>query len=355
MARLNLSQPAFWTRPQALAAIFLRPFSAIYGLLAARNLRRKGRQFPIPVLCIGNYVSGGQGKTPMAITLAHMAQQQGLKPVFLTRGFGGKFTGPLLVDRASMSATDVGDEPLLLVDVAPVILSRRREAAAESDLLTGFDLVIMDDGFQSSRVLADANLIIVDGGMGLGNGLVLPAGPLRAPLGPQLAKTNLLVVIRDAERGIASIAPFLTKFDHLPVIFGSLKPVEPLPPKGHPFVAYAGIGRPEKFFASLRAAGYRLAGTHGFGDHHVFSENEASQLLQEAEEAGALLVTTAKDKARLAGASGAAGRLHACSQVFHVGLALENEAPILALLAAISGHKSQEARFSASSDAAAST
>jgi tetraacyldisaccharide 4'-kinase len=291
--------PSFWWGKPDWRARALSPLSAIYGAVAKRRLLHSAPpQMPVPVLCIGNFTVGGAGKTPTAIAFARRAKAMGLNPGIVSRGFGGNYSGVHRVDPARDSAAHVGDEPLLLAGHAPVAVSVDRVAAARLLISEGCDFLIMDDGFQSARLHIDYALIVVDASRGIGNGLVLPAGPLRAPLGDQLAKADALLKI-----GVGGVAgPLLrqTEAAGKPVYTARLAPSSAKAITGKRFLAFAGIGNPDKFFASVREMGGIAALTRSFPDHHPYTSEEVEELLNTASAADLGLITTAKDHARLA-------------------------------------------------------
>ncbi|SON54648.1 Tetraacyldisaccharide 4'-kinase [Hartmannibacter diazotrophicus] len=332
-----MQAPAFWWQPPGLASALLSPVAAIWGRLVAAKMERDGVAFDCPVLCVGNFVAGGAGKTPTALALGQIAAGRGLRAVYLTRGYGGRLTGPLKVDPGHHTAADVGDEPLLLARQAPVILSRRREEAAGLIAGLGADLVIMDDGFQNPSVKKNLSLVVVDGPRGIGNGRVMPAGPLRAPLEAQVRAMDAMLLIGEGAAGerVASIVEAAGK----PVHRARLRFREgDLPKKGESLLAFAGIGHPDRFFDQLRAEGFTVSEQVAFADHHPLSEAEASGLLRTAEERGLTLVTTEKDLARLVGLSGARGELLARTSAIGVDLVFDDEPALTELvLGAMSG------------------
>ena len=192
-----MREPGFWHGPSSLKSHLLRPLGALYGAIAAQRLQRKGLDAGIPVLCVGNYHVGGAGKTPTVLALAKLLRELGETPVVLSRGYGGKLRGPVKVDPARHAAADVGDEPLMLAATLPVVVARDRADGVPLARSLGATVILMDDGFQNPAVAKDASLIVIDGDRGLGNGQVFPAGPLRAPLRPQLARTDALIVVGD--------------------------------------------------------------------------------------------------------------------------------------------------------------
>ncbi len=285
--------PDFW-RKGGLLPTLLSPLAALYGQASGRRLQRgSGLRLPVPVVCVGNLVAGGAGKTPVALSLAEALRARGLRPFFLTRGYKGRLAGPLLVDAASQDAEAVGDEPLLLAGQAPTVLSRDRPAGARLALAEGAEVLIMDDGFQNPSLVKDLSLLVVDAAYGFGNGRVMPAGPLREPLVQGLARADAVVLLGGGEAELDLSLPA-----GLPCLRARLAPSGRIGDLGRVF-AFAGIGRPEKFFASLRAAGAEVVGSLGFPDHHRYTARDLARLRRSAEAAGAGLITTEKDLLRL--------------------------------------------------------
>ncbi len=277
---------------------------------------------PVPVVCVGNFVVGGAGKTPTALVLARLARGRGLKSGYLTRGYGGSARGPLLVDPARHSSGDVGDEPLLLAAAAPTMVSADRIAGAKALVDLGVDIIIMDDGFQNPSLAKDLALVCIDAGVGIGNGMVTPSGPLRAPLAVQLRKADALVLIGEGERSEALVRTAARAGRQ--VLRAALKPARVREFRKEPLLAFAGIGRPEKFFESLVAAGATVTRSVPFPDHHRYSEANAATLIARAEAEGLRLVTTEKDMVRLAGAGGRLAELREKTTAFGVTLEFEN-------------------------------
>lgn len=293
-----MNAPAFWWKEPGVVAHLLSPLAGLYGAVSASRLSRKGVRAPCPLICVGNFVAGGAGKTPVSLALASLLKAQGEKPVFLSRGHGGALSGPVLVDLVKHGPYDVGDEPLLLAAVAPTIVAHDRVAGATLAAKHG-SVIIMDDGMQNPSLQKDLTIAVIDSGQGIGNGLCLPAGPLRAPLSAQIQLVDLCVSvggpppqnITDAfsERMMtASLVPDAAMADAL---------------RGRSVYAFCGIGRPEKFERSLRDCGVKVARTDAFPDHHPFSRIEIERLLAEARRLHALPVTTAKDHVRIIAAA----------------------------------------------------
>jgi tetraacyldisaccharide 4'-kinase len=288
--------PEFWQH-DGIAARLLAPLGALYdlaGLLRARFARPA--RVAAPVICGGNLTAGGTGKTPTAIAIARHLAARGRRPAFLSRGHGGRLRGPVRVDPDRHDAADVGDEPLLLARVAPTFVARRRDAAARAAIAAGADVLVMDDGLQNPSLAKDLRIVVVDGATGFGNGHVLPAGPLRVGATRGIAAADLFVMMGEDRTGLrARLAA------RAPVVDASLEPDGDAAAAfaGRRVAAFAGIGRPEKFFATLERCGAVLVARAPFPDHHRFAAAELQRLADMARDADATLATTAKDAVRL--------------------------------------------------------
>lgn len=303
-----MREPAFWHRPPSWMSRSLMPLAALYGAVAARRMQRAGFDAGIPVLCVGNYHVGGAGKTPTVKALAKLLRDLGETPVVLSRGYGGQLRGPIMVDWQRHVAADVGDEPLMLSRTVPVVVARDRIGGVALARSQGASAILMDDGFQNSAIAKDASLIVIDGDRGLGNACVIPAGPLRAPLHRQLARTDALIVIGNGAAAAAVAADIAAR--GRPVLSAHLKAndasVAAL--RGKRVLAFAGIGDPGRFFRTLRSCGIEVARERAFADHHPFSESEIDALIVEAKRDALTPVTTEKDLARLQKAGGLPSR-----------------------------------------------
>ncbi len=317
--------PEFWLHDGAVPRL-LAPAAAIWAA-ASRYRQRTARpaRAAVPVVCIGNLVAGGQGKTPVALAVAAELTRQGGAPWFLTRGYGGSQKGPLLVSPRSHDATQVGDEALLLDQKAPTIVSHNRPAGAAAAAHGGASVIVMDDGFQNPSLAKDLSLVVIDGGFGFGNGRVMPAGPLREPVADGLARAQAVVMIGEDRHGIAASLPA-----SCPILRADLSiRGDGEAWRGRRVVAFAGIGRPQKFFDTLTELGAELLATRDFADHHHYDPATIHQLASEAKRLDAHLVTTAKDAVRLAPAE------RALVGVLAVDLVWRDSPAITALLAGV--------------------
>lgn len=290
-----MRQPEFWNRQDLIsqvAVFLLSPLGRLYGAsVACRAAHTRPFRSRAKVVCVGNLTVGGTGKTPIAMEIARLLIARGARPVFLTRGYGGRISGPAFVtpdDRA----IHVGDEPLLLATVAPVIVSRDRAAGARLADEHGFDVIVMDDGHQNFSLTKDVSVIVVDAETGFGNIHVLPAGPLRESLSQGLARADAIVVNGDGN-------PQEVAGTTLTTIRARLAPTGEKDWSGRRAVAFAGIGRPERFFASLGALGAEIVEALPYSDHHVYTQSEIARLKARARAESANLVTTEKDYMRL--------------------------------------------------------
>ncbi len=324
--------PVFWWNEPGLVAHLLAPAAALYGAIAGARLKRPGFRAPVPVLCVGDPTLGGGGKTPAVIALAEILSAVGEIPHILSRGYGGRTPGPVLVDPARTDARAVGDEPLLLAHAAPTWVARDRVAAAKSAAARGASALLLDDGFQNPSLAKDLSLLVLDGETGIGNARVFPAGPLRAPLMAQLARAQAVIRIGQGRAGEAVVAA--AKAHRLPVLAARLVPDSAIARSlsGTRLLAFAGIARPEKFFATLRAIGAEVVERRAFPDHHTYTAIEAQALLADARVKNLRLATTEKDRARMQG-DPALAELAAAAVAVPVKLEFEDRAAVQALVA----------------------
>ena len=288
-----MQAPKFWYQKAALAAWALSPLGWIYGCTTAARVKKRGLHAQVPVICVGNLNIGGTGKTPFVSDLA----QRLLGAQIVSRGYGGRVTGPVLVDLTRHTAADVGDEPLLLAAFAPTWVAKNRAAAVEAAQASGARVILMDDGFQNATVSKDLSILVVDAKRGFGNGFCLPAGPLREPISAGLKRADLLVLIGTP----LDVATFLQRYEiTIPYVQANLQPLATgMTWQGARVMAFAGIGHPEKFFTSLRDVGANIIDSQALDDHQPLTESLMVRLSARAKAASAQLVTTEKDAVRL--------------------------------------------------------
>ena len=285
-----MQMPNFWNEKGILSSCLI-PAGWIVTLIG-RYRQQMGRSEPVsvPLICVGNLTVGGAGKTPVALDIGSRLQARGVRSHFLTRGYKGQLKGPVMVDMKLHTYEDVGDEPLLLARRSPCFVSTDRPAGARAAAANGAQVVVMDDGFQNPSIQKALSLVVVDGGYGFGNCRVIPAGPLREPIKDGLMRADAIILIGP---------PFLEIDTEKPILRAKIQPVCGDEIVGKRVIAFAGIGRPEKFFESLRKLGAEVISTHSFPDHHPYSIHEIETILAKKKRDEDLIVTTEKDMVRL--------------------------------------------------------
>ncbi|MBL0370600.1 tetraacyldisaccharide 4'-kinase [Rhizobium sp. KVB221] len=317
--------PPFWWKKGDWRAWALAPASWIYGAIAGRNMKKAKRlEMEVPVICVGNFTVGGAGKTPTVIALARAARAKGFKPGVLSRGYGGGMDRTTVVDHAHHRAKDVGDEPLLIAREALAVISRKRIEGARRLIDEGANLIIMDDGFQSAKLHFDYALMVIDTIRGIGNGFMVPAGPVRAPIDLQLKFSTALLKVGAGNQA----DPFIRKAARAgkQVLEAAIRPVAPPDIAGKNVLAFAGIADPEKFFRTVTEIGGIISAKRPFGDHQHLTEDEISDIIETADAGDLIIVTTAKDAVRLIGSHGQAAALLARSQVIDVEMVFDSPA-----------------------------
>ena len=293
--------PEFWYKPESsIVPKLLWPAGFAYSLASGiRRTLSKTWHPSVPVICIGNLVVGGSGKTPTAIAVAHYLKKKGLDIHFLSRGYGGTVNSPVRVDPCRHGVQVVGDEPILLAKVAPTWISGNRQATAELAIKAGAEILVMDDGFQNPTIHKDISILVIDGETGFGNGQIIPAGPLREPVTKGLNRANAALIIGNDVHGLSTTLK-QPGSSVINVLRGHLAPARSMAElNGKKVFAFAGIGRPKKFFDTLKGIGCSVTGTAEFPDHHIYTVDEISHLVQKANDMSAILVTTSKDRTRL--------------------------------------------------------
>ncbi len=323
-----MKTPRFWHKKGVLSTALL-PLAALYHIA---HRYRVGAIIPkalsVPVICVGNLTAGGAGKTPVVIALLEHMLEQGIKAQCISRGYGGSTLGPVRVDPKTHTAEEVGDEPLLIAKHGPCWVAKRRLTAATAAVLESAELIIMDDGLQNPTIKKDMSFLIIDGGYGFGNGRTLPAGPLRETLREGLKKVDAVILIGEDTTAVQQLLP-----PDLPILHARLEAREV--PQGK-VVAFAGIGRPEKFFTTLRESGAEVVKAVAFADHHPYTEAELEALIKQANAHQAQLMTTEKDAVRVPEAYRKNVQVLPVSLVFEDTTALEAcLAPALAKINAV--------------------
>lgn len=320
---MPLGEPSWWYDRDARAVPrLLHPLAALFSALGERRWRQtKTYRSTRPVICVGNLTAGGAGKTPLALEIARMLMAEGRRPVFLSRGYGGRIKGPHRVDPALDTAASVGDEPLLLAAVAPTFIAAERDHGARLIEKTRLaDVIVMDDGFQNPQLAKDLSIIVLDGARLIGNARVIPSGPLRLPLEIQLARADAFVLLHTVEPAATAAKPGFLTATGKPVLSATIELEAGQREKLEgPLIAYAGIGRPAKLFETLRGLGLTPVEEVSFPDHHPYSAADAEGLLARATRQGARLITTEKDFVRLAGVPHVA-ELARQSKVLKIGI-----------------------------------
>lgn len=307
-------EPAWWYRSQPTVQGFaLAPIGHLFGTVARARYRLATAYLSkLPVICVGNFTAGGTGKTPVSLEIAERLRALGEKPAFLTRGYGGVAKGPVWVDGKRHTAVETGDEPLLLARAAPTLVARDRKSGAQAiEERGGATVIVMDDGLQNPLLAKDLTFAVVDQGRGLGNGRIIPAGPLRASLPFQATLCDAIILNGGAEKREAAnelLEKVLTRIDCGPVLHAHVEATGDNDwIRGANILAFAGIGNPQRFFNLLSSA--MSLTTVAFPDHQMLTSEDAQTLLDRAQTAGSILLTTEKDWVRLSGQSPATAEL----------------------------------------------
>ncbi len=281
-----MKTPKYW-QSNSFTSKILSPLGFLYGFMTQLRLKLKSpHKVSIPVVCIGNITAGGTGKTPVSISIAKLLATEMYHPFFVSRGYGGKLQD-VIVNNKKHTAKDVGDEPLLLSKQAPVVVNANRYAAAQKAVEQGADIIIMDDGFQNPSLHKDLSFLVFDGNYGIGNGKIIPSGPLRETLENGIKRADAIIILGKDKHDLA-------KRCGLPAFFGHTEAVQTTI-NNQDVVAFAGIGHPQKFYHTLKQQGFNVVKTIDFPDHHFYTREELENIINEAKKLNAQIYTTSKD------------------------------------------------------------
>ncbi len=294
--------PKFWygNKPAGSdSAAWLAPLGELYAFAGRlRNHFSKPSRTVIPVICIGNLTAGGTGKTPITLAIAKRLKEMGESPVVLSKGYDGSHAGPIKVNPELNTASDVGDEPLLLSRHVATVIAKDRVKGAAFAQRNGASVILMDDGFQNPTLEKDLSILVIDAVAGFGNGKVIPAGPLREKVSDGLKRADIILLMHGEEDVHPDVTAALKNLT-LPVFHASIQPSGNEDAARQRVLAFSGIGRPEKFFATVESCGYKVVATESFPDHHAFTEKDLDTLARNAKAQSASLITTEKDIMRL--------------------------------------------------------
>lgn len=298
-----MKPPRFWTNPPnspGWQARLLAPLGWLYGAATRKRVAQPGYRAGIPVICLGNINAGGTGKTPATIALMQALIAEGCKVHVVSRGYGGTLPGPVRVNERAHTADQTGDEPLLMAAFGPVWVAKDRAEGVKAAQADGAEIILLDDGFQNPSVEKTASVVVIDAGAGFGNGRCIPAGPLREPVAHGMARADAALLIGPPEARAGFMAHWGEALRAIPVFEAVLEPLETgMSWHGLRVFAFAGIGRPGKFFETLKGLGVTIAGAKALDDHQPLTPALFTRLEREAAGHKAQLVTTEKDAVRL--------------------------------------------------------
>ncbi|MEE2955840.1 MAG: tetraacyldisaccharide 4'-kinase [Pseudomonadota bacterium] len=286
--------PKFW-RHRTLGAFALTPLSTVWCLSGfIKNIFVREWHSPVPIICVGNLITGGAGKTPVAIAISEKLKKIGAKPHLLSRGYGGTLRGPIKVNINSHFFREVGDEPLILAKKTPTWVSKNRVSGAQAAIKDGASIIVMDDGYQNKSLSKTLSILVFDGEIGMGNRMVMPAGPLRETIKSGKVRADAIIIIGDDQSGIEKDFQGIN-----PILHAKIAAVPDTKITNKNVLAFSGIGYPDKFFKTLREIGCKIVEQKSFKDHHPFKDGEIKMICDRATELDAVPVTTEKDFVRL--------------------------------------------------------
>ncbi len=290
-----MKTPKFW-KSKNVISFCLYPLSIVYGLFRKIHvLSSREYKANINIICVGNVVAGGSGKTPISLKIGEILKDKNIKFAYLSKGYKGSFKNFTKVDINKHKASEVGDEPLILAEVADTFICKNRKTAIE--MLSknyNYDTIVMDDGFQNPTIFKNKNIVVIDGEYGIGNGELLPAGPMRESLESAIKRTTFFIIIGQDKQHIEE-----KLIDHNINVIRAHIVEENQPDINKKYIAFCGLGRPEKFFNSLKNKEYNVIKEISFADHYKYRDDDISKLLSEAEKFDAQLITTKKDLVKI--------------------------------------------------------
>ncbi len=293
-----LFSPKFWNDENSKLLKFLDPISKIYSFISNVRLNNvTPEKAQVPVICIGNVVLGGAGKTPTVEFVCDILKERFSAPHILTAGYGGYLRNVVRVDTHLHSYLQVGDEALLSAKVAPTWIGKNRVNSGRAAVFAGADVLVMDDGFQNNSLEKDLKILVVDSKQGFGNGHLFPAGPLREPVKSGVNKSDMILIIGDKNQELEDRIRQISA--NIPIFNAKMKVVNPVEIENNRVVGFCGLGYPQKFKKTLIDCGYEVIDFIPFSDHHPYTITEIQKLISGAKGVGATLITTMKDYVKI--------------------------------------------------------
>jgi len=301
-----LKTPKFWLQKNFIAYA-LWPLSLVYlGCTKIIKFLQSPQKCRKPIICVGNLTMGGSGKTPVALALGKILREMNINCAYLSKGYGGH--SDLVFVNEKSTARMVGDEPLLLAEIAPTFIAKNYICGAQEIVRNNIaQLIIMDDGMQNNLLKKDFLIVVIDGQIKFGNNFLFPAGPLRESVYKGLSKADLIIVLGKINQNLRDIFQNINQefqknypnsanniFDKK-IIQANLKTKNLTNFSNQKLIAFCGLAYPQKFFSYLENQGLKLANSYEFPDHYFYKISELEHLLQQAKMQNAKLITTKKD------------------------------------------------------------